>query len=153
MSVGEESKAREMLLRAREESRRQISRIYECRLLTYDVLRECLTDFVLAKFLLTREEASGIDFQQLSELSLAKSMKISKDLVREYDMAKGCTGVSSVMVKKALLFMAVEQRLSIVLPPEQIPCIHCFDDLARLVWDAMKGSGLWELQSPGTLSV
>ena len=153
MSVSEEKKAREMLLRARDESRQKIRRIYACRPLAYDVLRDCLTDFVLAKYLLTREEASGTDFQQLAELSLAKSMKISRDQVREYDMAKGCTGVSSAMVKKALLFMAIERQLSVELPAEKLPRIHSFDELARLVWDAMKGSGLWELQSPGTLSV
>lgn len=134
----EEERARQALLRAKEESQRQIRMIHDCVPLDYSVLKECLTDFVLAKYMLSREEAEGVEFQQLAELSLAKNMKISKELVKEYDMAQGCAGTSSVIAKKTLLFMAIQKQLHIKLPPEKLPVLHSFEELAQLVWNTMK---------------
>lgn len=139
----EEERARQSLLRANEESRRQIQRIFDCVPLTFPVLRESLADFVLAKFMLTREETEGVDFQKLSEMSLAKSMKISKELVKEYDMARGCAGTSSEIAKKTLLFMAIQKQLKIEFPAEKLPHLHSFQDLAELVWSVMKETECW----------
>lgn len=133
----DEERAREALLRANEESRRQIRIIRDCRPLRFDVLKECLTEFVLAKFMLTREETAGVDFQQLSKMSLAKSMKISKELVKEYDMARGCAGTSSEIAKKTLLFMAIQKQLEVELPVDRLPHIHSFEELAEMVWETL----------------
>ncbi len=140
----EEERARAALLRANEESRRQIAIIKECRPLRFEILEECLAEFVLAKFMLTREETEGVDFQQLSKLSLAKSMKISKELVKEYDMARGCAGTTSELAKKTLLFMAIQKQLQLELPAERLPHLHSFADLAQLVWKAMTENELWK---------
>ena len=118
--------ARQALLRAKESSQREIDAIYAARPLRLELLRERLTDFVLAKFLLTREEAEGVDFQKLSQLSLAKSMKISKELVKEFDMAQGCAGTSSEIAKKTLLFLALQKQLKLELPARALPRIHSF---------------------------
>lgn len=142
-----EERARQALLRSKEESQRQVQAVYACRPLRFPVLRECLTEFVLAKYMLTREEAEGVDFQQLADLSLAKTMKISKELVKEFDMAQGCSGTTSVMAKKTLLFMAVQKQLRIELPAEKLPRIHSFAELAELVWDEMEKTEFWELET------
>lgn len=140
----DEEKARAALLRANEESRRQMDIIRSCKPLRFEVLRECLCEFVLAKFMLTREETEGVDFQKLSAMSLAKSMKISKELVKEFDMARGCAGTSSEIAKKTLLFMAIQKQLSIEFPVDELPHLHSFDDLARLVWETMAETELWK---------
>ncbi len=135
--------ARQALLRAKESSRREIDAIYAAQPLRLELLRERLTDFVLAKFLLTREEAEGVDFQKLSQLSLAKSMKISKELVKEFDMAQGCAGTSSEIAKKTLLFLALQKQLKLELPARALPRIHSFQELAELVLEAMRASEFW----------
>ncbi len=140
----EAERAREALLRAKEVSQKHLDAIYACVPLRLDELSERLTDFVLAKFMLTREEAGGVDFQKLSELSLAKSMKISKELVKEFDMAQGCTGTSSAIAKKALLFMAIQKQLRVELPAEALPRLHSFQALAELVFAAMRTTPFWD---------
>ena len=135
--------ARQALLRAKESSQREIDAIYAAQPLRLELLRERLTDFVLAKFLLTREEAEGVDFQKLSQLSLAKSMKISKELVKEFDMAQGCAGTSSEIAKKTLLFLALQKQLKLELPARALPRIHSFQELAELVLEAMRASEFW----------
>lgn len=135
--------ARQALLRAKESSQREIDAIYAAQPLRLELLRERLTDFVLAKFLLTREEAEGVDFQKLSQLSLAKSMKISKELVKEFDMAQGCAGTSSEIAKKTLLFLALQKQLKLELPARALPLLHSFQELAELVLEAMRASEFW----------
>ncbi len=143
IDAAELERARQALLRAKEASQREIDAICACEPLRLDVLRERLTDFVLAKFMLTREEAEGVDFQKLSELSLAKSMKISRELVKEFDMAQGCAGTSSVIAKKTLLFMAIQKQLRVELPANSLPRLHSFQALAELVWEAMERTEFW----------
>ena len=139
----EEERAKAALLRAKEASQREIDALYAASPLRQEELQERLTDFVLAKFMLTREEAEGVDFQKLSELSLAKSMKISKELVKEFDMAQGCAGTSSAIAKKTLLFLAIQKQLKLQLPAERLPRLHSFSELAALVREAMETTEFW----------
>ena len=140
----EQERARQALLRAKTASQKEIDAIFAVQPLRLDFLRERLTDFVLAKFMLTREEAEGVDFQKLSQLSLAKSMKISKELVKEFDMAQGCAGTSSEIAKKTLLFMAIQKQLKLELPAEALPRLHSFQALAELVFSAMRETPFWD---------
>ena len=141
--AADQERARQALLRAKKASQREIDAILAARPLGIGKLRERLTDFVLAKFMLTREEAEGVDFQKLSQLSLAKSMKISKELVKEFDMARGCTGTSSEIAKKTLLFLAIQKQLRVELPAEALPRLHSFQALAELVFAAMRETPFW----------
>ena len=134
---------RQMLLEAGKKADAQIRAIYDAQPLAFSHLRECLTEYVSAKFLLTREEIEGCGFQDLASLSLAKSMKISAELVREFDIAKSCTGTSSAMVKKALLYQSIQTKLKLELPAEKTPYLRDFDELAALVWDSMGRSEAW----------
>jgi len=143
VDAAEQERARQALLHAREASQREIDAIFAQESLRGDYLCERLTDFVLAKFMLTREEAEGVDFQKLSQLSLAKSMKISRELVKEYDMAQGCAGTSSEIAKKTLLFMAIQKKLRLELPARALPRIHSFPELTALVLAAMRETEFW----------
>lgn len=141
--AADQERARQALKRAKEASQKEIDAIYAAQPLRLDELRERLTDFVLAKFMLTREETEGVDFQKLSQLSLAKSMKISKELVKEFDMAQGCAGTSSEIAKKTLLFMAIQKLLKLELPAREMPRLHSFQELAEMVYTAMRDSDFW----------
>ncbi len=143
VDAAEQERARQALLRAKEASQKEIDAIYDTLPLRADFLCERLTDFVLAKFMLTREETEGVDFQKLSQLSLARSMKISKELVKEFDMAQGCAGTSSEIAKKTLLFMALQKQLRLELPARALPRIHSFPELTALVIGAMRETEFW----------
>ena len=135
---------RKALVRSKIRSEEQIEVIRSSDPLQFEVLETCLTEYVLAKFMLDREECEGVDFQKLSELSLSKSMKISKDLVKEFDTARSCAGATSEIVKKTLLYLSIQKALQIELQAERTPKIHDFHGLADLVWEAMERTEFWK---------
>ena len=134
---------KQLLLRSKAEAQKQIDRIYDCCPLSFETLEVCLTDYILEKFMLSREEAEDVDFQKLSELSLAKSMKISRELVREFDTARSCAGATSAIAKKTLLYMSIQKALKIELAAEKTPKVHTFGEFTSLVWEAMAQSAWW----------
>ncbi len=134
---------RQLMARARIQSKEQIDQLFQSETITFEELNERITDFILAKFMLEKAECEGIDFQKLSELSLAKTMKISPELVKEFDTARSCAGATSATAKKTLLYLAIQKALNIELAAEKTPKVHSFEEFTVLVWDGMKESDFW----------
>lgn len=132
------------LLRSRQQADGHMKTIQETIPLGYDVLREQLRQYVLDKFLLTEEDvpADG-SFDGLVELSLSKSMKISPELVEEFDTAKSCDGATSAMAKKVLLFMAIQRALNIELPALESARVKTLEDLSAMVWNTLARQPEW----------
>ena len=135
---------KEALLQSKRRAQEQIDRLFESRTVSFDFLNECITAYIQAKFLLEPSDCEGVDFQKLSELSLSKSMKISPDLVKEFDTARSCAGATSAIAKKTLLYMSIQKALKIELAAEKTPKVHTFEGFSELVWDGMKQSGFWQ---------
>ena len=102
-----------------------------------------LRDFVLHKYMLSPEMELPENFSALTELSLSRSMKISPELVKEFDLAKSCDGASSAMAKKVLLFLAIQRELGILLPAMASAQITTIQALADLAWEEMLASPGW----------
>jgi hypothetical protein len=130
---------KELILSSKKAANADIEAIESHCPLTKEFFEEKLTDYVLHKYLLTREdyERAGGVFNDLTELSLAKSMKISKELVREFDLAKSCDGVSSAMAKKVLLFRSIEKAFDIQLPAKQTAKFKYLSELSDMTWEAL----------------
>ena len=135
---------RQLLLQAQSAAARQLDLIREQQPLTRAFLGEHLRQYVLDKYMLTPEDTATDDFNELTQLSLARSMKVSSSLVREYDIARSCTGTSSAMAKKVLLFLSIQKALDIELPAIESAAIVTLDDLADLAWGAMESSPAWQ---------
>ena len=134
---------KQMLAESGKRAQEQIDRLKESGAISFGELNSCITAYIQAKFMLKPEECEGVDFQELSELSLAKSMKLSPDLVKEFDTARSCAGATSAIVKKTLLYMSIEKSLGIELAAEKTPKVHTFEDVSMLVWDGMKNNENW----------
>ena len=65
-------------------------------------------------------------------------MKISRELVEEFDLARSCDGVSSHTAKMVLLFMALQKDLGIQFRPLETAEAETLDDIALLVWRELK---------------
>ncbi len=105
----------------------------------YDFFRLCLRGYVLEKYMLTEQDAAECaDFDALVERSIAKSMRISAELVSELESAQSCGGATSAETKKILLFLAIQRDFSLELPAEKTPYIRTLDDLISLAWEAHK---------------
>ena len=134
---------KQALLRSRQLAQEQVDRLYEADSISFSLLNECITAYIQAKFMLEPADCEGVDFQKLSELSLSKSMKLSPELVKEFDTARSCAGATSAIAKKTLLYLSIQKALKIELAAEKTPKVHTFEEFTALVWDGMKESGIW----------
>lgn len=135
---------RKLLVHARQSSALHLATIQEALPLTRSLLKEELKAYVLAKYLLTEAELPPVlTFDQLTELSLAKSMQVSPALVKEFDTAQSCDGATSAMVKKVLLFRSLERNLKLQLPATRSARLKSLDDLSDMVWDTMQKDADW----------
>ena len=118
-----------------------MSAICNAKPLTYALLHQELSQFILAKFLLEEEETNENElFDDIVEKSLSHSMKIDPSLVEEFDTAKSCSGVTSAMAKKVLLFMAIERELDIKLPALETARVKTLGDISQMVYNVMKST-------------
>lgn len=142
--MADRAKIRELLLRSRTDADSHIDKIRAADPLTYDTLHEELYDYVLAKFLLEPSDKPEDDnFNALAELSLAKSQKVSPELVEEFDTAQSCDGATSSMAKKVLLYMAIQKALNIELPAAESARVKTMQDLSRMVWNTLTAAEEW----------
>ena len=136
---------RSLLLRSRREADGHMEAIRTQVPLTKDFFCSHLRQYVLAKYLLTEEEAALTgSFDGLVELSLSKSMQISPELVAQFDTARSCDGTTSAMAKKVLLFMAIQRALEVELPAQASARVKTLDDLAALAWDTLVQAPGWQ---------
>jgi hypothetical protein len=112
--------------------------------LTKAFFAETLRCYVLHKYMLDPAAELPENFSALTELSLARSMRISPELVKEFDLAKSCDGASSAMAKKVLLFMAIQRELGIELPAMESARLTTLAALAELAWGELEKSPAWE---------
>ena len=77
----------------------------------------------------------------LTLISLSKSMKMSKDLVAEYEAGQNCDGATSATVKRSLLLMKIQRAFSVELSLQELMGIDTLEDLARTVWRHLPASG------------
>lgn len=100
-------------------------------------LEEHLHRYILSKYFLEGSDTGSTDINELTRISLAKSQKIDKGLVEEYDIAAGCSGATSAIAKKTLLYMAIQRELNITISASDITGAKNVSQLADLVWEAM----------------
>lgn len=135
---------KELILSSKRIAAADMAEIKAAQPLTKDFFSRKLRDFVLHKYMLSPEMELPENFSALTELSLSRSMKISPELVKEFDLAKSCDGASSAMAKKVLLFMAIQRELGIQLPAMASARITTIQGLAELAWEEMLSAPAWE---------
>ena len=141
--MSSDEQIKQILLQSKQRAQEQIDRLTSAGRISFEDVNECMTAYIQAKFMLEPEDCEGVDFQKLSELSLARSMKLSPELVKEFDTARSCAGATSAIAKKTLLYMSIQKALKIELAAEKTPKVHIFEEFSALVWDGMKESELW----------
>ena len=141
MSTSEEIKA--IILSSKKVAAADMAEIKAAMPLEKEFFRGKLRSFVLHRYMLSDEAGLPDDFNALTELSLSQSMKISPELVKEFDLAKSCDGATSAMAKKVLLFMTIQRELGIELPAMETARLKSLSQLADLAWNEMLHSEHW----------
>ena len=138
MTPDTHSSVKEMILASQRAAALHIANIKNAAAIRYDLVRQEVREYIKARFHLTEEDCVTDNFSQLAQISLAKSMKISRELVEEFDLARSCDGVSSHTAKMVLLFMALQKDLGIQFRPLETAEAETLDDIALLVWRELK---------------
>jgi len=138
--MNERERIREAILASRAAAASHIEAIRTAPKLSYELVYREIRGYILAKFHLKDADCVTDNFRELTEISLSKSMQISPELVKEFDLAKSCDGVTSVRAKMILLFMAIQRELGITLPPRDTAYAETILQISRLVWNVWKES-------------
>ena len=94
---------------------------------------EHLRKHILAKFLLS-DDCTEDGLRELVKLSLARTMKLDKSLLKELDKAAPCDNVSSASAKKILLLYAIQKDLAIQPDAAVLTTRATVMELAKLVY-------------------
>ena len=142
--MDQKERIKEMLIEAQKRSAEQVVLIKGQVPLTKDFFHKSLRNYILCKFMLDEEECTSDNLDEITEISLAKSAGISKELVQDLDIAKTCSGGSSAMTKKVLLFLAIQKDFDVHLPTEGTGNVRTLSDLSELVWSVMSKKESWK---------
>ena len=134
----ERDRVRGELLRFLSAAAEEARLIRACRQPEEAFLRTHLRSYVLAKLMLPEGSTASQGIRDLLEASLARMMRTAPELAAELDTARSCAGATSVMVKKALLFQAMEREFGIELPAREASAAADIPALARLVQRCME---------------
>ncbi|BDF57706.1 hypothetical protein CE91St36_05230 [Christensenellaceae bacterium] len=130
---------KERLLQSKKAAAEEAAAILAEKELSERALEMHLKRYLQCKFMLEEQECVSDCIDELSKASIAKSLRLSKELLKEVDIATSCEGATSATIKKVLFFMAVQRELGIRLPADGIAGVETIGDLAKLVFPALKG--------------
>lgn len=105
---------------------------------TLEFVYEHIRKYVLSKYLLP-PDCEGDSIRELARLSLARTMKIDKNVIHDLDQATPCDHATSESTKKVLLLYAVQKDLELPPNPEKIAKIETVTALAAYVYEAQRG--------------
>ena len=136
--MDEQERARQLILESRRAAAGHIEAIKTAPALTRELVRREVRGYIMAKFHLTQADCSTDSFRDLAGLSLSKSMRLSPELVREFDLARSCDGTSSQTAKMVLLFLALQRDLDIRFDPMATAEAETLSDIGDLVWEQLQ---------------
>lgn len=94
-----------------------------------------LRGFIMAKYhLVEADMPQGEHFDDVVEISLAKTMKVSQQEIKDIEAAQGCDGATSSAVKKVLLLLSIQKTLNIEIPAKESARFKTIRDLSKIVW-------------------
>lgn len=104
---------------------------------TLEFIYKHVRNYVLSKFLLP-PDCEAEDLKELAALSLAKTMKLDKDVIRNLDQATPCDHATSESTKKVLLLYAVQKDLELSPSPEKLAKVTNLKELSAYVFEALQ---------------
>ncbi|MBR3587472.1 MAG: hypothetical protein IKO00_15730 [Oscillospiraceae bacterium] len=136
--MNERERIREAILASRAAAASHIEAIRTAPELSYELVHQEIREYILAKFHLKDADCVTDNFRELTEISLSKSMQISPELVKEFDLARSCDGVTSQTAKMVLLFLALQRDLDITFDPMSTAEAETLSDISTLVWEQLQ---------------
>lgn len=121
-----------LLLKAQQVAQKEAEAIKSEKNPSLKFVYEHLRKYILSKFLLS-PDCGEDNLKELASLSLARSLKLDKNLVRELDKAAPCNNATSESTKKVLLLYSIQRDLNIKPNPAEFVAISTITGLAELI--------------------
>ena len=134
MSAADRKKVRDVLRKYTEAAAWEARCIRENDPPDLGYVRAHLRGYIFSKYMMPEGECRSESIAELTEASLARMMKVTPELAAQLDTARSCAGATSAMVKKALLFQAMERDFQLELPAREAASAVDIPALARLIW-------------------
>ncbi len=96
-----------------------------------------LKRYITSKFML-EEDCAEDNLIELAVLSLQRTMKLDRSMLRELDQAAPCDHATSESTKKVLLLYAIQKDLKIKPRPSDLTEAVTVRELAQVVYAALK---------------
>lgn len=106
----------------------------------YEFVHTCIKNYVNYKFMLDNDECPSEVILELSEHSIAKAAKLSRDELALVEVSSGCTDVSTAVTKKVLMLLGIQKTLNIKFPTETTAYIDTISDLAQAILEQLKNN-------------
>ena len=65
---------------------------------------------------------------------MSKALKVSKDLVADYEAGENCEGATSSDVKRTLLLVKIQKSFDVRLSLQELMAIETVEDAAKVLW-------------------
>ncbi|MCC8123780.1 MAG: hypothetical protein LIO58_09605 [Oscillospiraceae bacterium] len=104
--------------------------------LSPDFIYTHLKTYIFSKFMLS-DACAEENLMELASLSLQRTMKLDRKMIRELDQAAPCDHATSESTKKVLLLYAIQQDLGIRPNPVDLTTAETVRTLASVVYNAL----------------
>ena len=99
----------------------------------FDSVYPLVFGYIRDRFLLTRDMCRSEDLMDLADASLRQLLELRRRGIDAGEIARSCSGASSVIAKKVLLMKAVQDVFSVSMTPQEFAGIDTVSDLARFL--------------------
>ena len=99
----------------------------------FDSVYPLVFGYIRDRFLLTRDMCRSEDIMDLADASLRQLLELRRRGIDAGEIARSCSGASSVIAKKVLLMKAVQDVFSVSMTPQEFAGIDTVSDLARFL--------------------
>ena len=130
-----------MLLESQRGAKNEAAAVKNCKELSREILEEHMRRYIYFKYMIMGEKIDTDNMDELANLSLSKSLKIDRSLLEGIDSPSACGGASSVIMKKVLLYLALQRDFGFEFNPTDTANAITVHDLAVFAWEAINCCG------------
>ena len=101
-------------------------------------LEQAIRRYIALKLQLDEAEVSD-NITIMVRISVSKATGIPLEKLKEMDRPGACGSAPAVLAKRVLLFLDVQKKLNVSMPPEKAGSIQTTHDLTEILYPLLKG--------------
>ena len=95
-------------------------------------IENCLRNYIASKLLLDEEEISD-NIVEMVRINVSKASHISVEELKKMDRPGACGSAPTVLAKRVLLYIGIQNALGITLPARELPDVRTVQELTDMI--------------------